>query len=68
MSKPLDVLLQTIRIERLDRLDDPRVKTAPALLQQAAIRDLVRESVLERILEIRIKAGLVEELRSHQVV
>ena len=46
----------------LDGLDDPRVEHPPALLQQAAVGDLVRERVLEGVLEIREEAGLVEEL------
>jgi hypothetical protein len=49
-------------MQRLDRLDEPRVKSASTLLQQAAVRDLVREGVLEGVLEIRIEPGLVEEL------
>ena len=32
------------------------------LLQQAPVRDLVRERVLERVLEVREEARLVEEL------
>ena len=55
-------------MERLDRLDDPRVKLAAALLQQAAVGHLVRERVLERVLEIREEPGLVEELGGLQVV
>ena len=46
MGEPLDLLAEAILVERLDRLDDPRVKLAPALLQQSAVRDLVRERVL----------------------
>ena len=55
-------------MERLDRVDDPRVKLAATLLQQAAVRDLVRERVLEGVLEIRKEPGLVEELGGLQVV
>ena len=50
MGEPLDVLAEAIAVERLDGVDDPRVKLAAALLQQAAVRDLVRERVLEGVL------------------
>jgi hypothetical protein len=49
-------------VERLDRADDPGVQRATTLLQQPAVRDLVRERVLEGVLEIRIEPGLVEKL------
>ena len=49
-------------MEPLDRLHDPRVQRAPALSQEASVRDLVHERVLEGVLEIRIEAGLVQEL------
>jgi hypothetical protein len=68
MGKPLDVLAEAIPVERLDRADDLRVKLAPTLLQQAPVRDLVRERVLEFVLEIGIEPGLVEELGGVQVV
>ena len=53
MGEPLHVLGQAFRVEPLDRLGDPRVKLASALLQEAAVRDLVRECVLEGVLEIQ---------------
>ena len=68
MGEPLDLLAQAIPVERLDRVDDPRVKRAAALLEQTAVRDLVRERVLEGVLEIRIEPRLVEELGGLQVV
>ena len=49
-------------MERLDRVDDPRVQLVPALLQKAAVGDLMRERVLEGVLEIREQAGLVEQV------
>ena len=68
MGEPLDLLAEAIPVERLDRVDDPRVKLAAPLLQQAAVRDLVGERVLEGVLEIREEPGLVEELGGLQVV
>jgi hypothetical protein len=53
MGEPLDLLVETIPVERLDRFDDPRVKISSPLVQQAAIRDLVRERVLEGVFGIR---------------
>jgi hypothetical protein len=44
------------------------VKLAAALEQEAAVRDLVSQRVFEGVLEIRIEPGLVEELRTSQVV
>src|SRR5437899_954767 len=68
MGKRLDLPVEAIPMEHLDRVDDPRVQLAATLLQQAAVRDLVRERVLERILEIRIEPGLVEKLGALQAV
>ena len=62
MGEPLDLLAEAVSVERLDRLDDPRVERAAPLLQQAAVGDLVRERVLEGVLEIREQPRLVEEL------
>ena len=38
MGEPLDLLAEAIAVERLDRVDDARVKLAAPLLQQPAIR------------------------------
>src|SRR4030095_15213627 len=62
MGESLDVLAEALPGKRLDRVQGPRVEIPAALLQQAAVRDLVRERVLERVLEIRKEARLVEEL------
>ena len=55
-------------MERLDRVHDPRVKIPSPLLQEAAVRDLMRERVREGVLEIRIEPGLIDELGGLQVV
>ena len=55
-------------MERLDRLDDPRVKLVAALLQKPAVRDVLGERVREGVLRVRIEPGLVEELGRPQVV
>src|SRR5207245_7231556 len=68
MGEPLDLLAQALPVKRLDRGDDPRVQLAPPLLQESAVRHLVRERVLEGVLGIRIKPGLVEELGALQAI
>ena len=68
MGKRLDLPVEAIPMEHLDRVDDPRVQLAATLLQQAAVRDLVRERVLEGVFEIRKQSGLVNELGGLQVV
>src|SRR5262249_35152846 len=68
MRQTLEVLVEPISIERLDRVHDARVKLAAPLLQQAAIRHFVGERVLEGVLEILIEPGLVEELGGPQAV
>src|SRR5205807_3764437 len=68
MSEPLDLLPETIRIEGLERGDDPRMKPAALLLEQAPVRDVVRERMLEGVLEVRKRSGLIEKLGDLQVV
>src|SRR5262245_13834543 len=62
MGESLGVLAETVPMEGLDRVDEPRVQRAPALQQQATIRDLLRERMLEGVLKIRKQPRLVEEL------
>src|SRR6185369_17434350 len=68
VGEPLDVLTEAIRVERLDRRDDPRMKLLAALLQEPAVRDVLRERVREGVLRVRIEPGLVDELRRPQMV
>src|SRR3712207_5211878 len=49
----LHLLALAVGIERLERLDDPRVQGTPPFLEQAPVGDLVRERVLERVFEVR---------------
>ena len=53
VGQPLDLLGEPVGVESLDRLDDPRVEAAPALLEQAAVGHLVGQGVLEGVLELR---------------
>src|SRR5262249_6536365 len=68
MGEPLHLSAQVILVEPLDRIDDPAVKRSATLAQQSAVRDLVQERMLEGVLEIRIEAGLVQELGGLQGV
>src|SRR6185369_1386944 len=53
MGEALDLLAKAIPVNCLDRVHEQRVKLPSPFLQQAAVRDLVRERVLERVLGIR---------------
>ena len=64
MGQTLQVLGETIAMEPLDRRRDPRVQLTTTLPEHAAVRDLVRQGVLERVLDVRRRARLVEEFRS----
>src|SRR5215472_1359020 len=46
----------------LDRVDDAPVERTAALVEQSAVRDLMGQRVLERVLEIWEQRGLMEEL------
>ena len=67
MRQALDLLREAIGIETLDRFDDRPVERAPPILQHASVRDLVRERVLERVLEVGEKLRLVHELGGLEV-
>src|SRR5262245_53111256 len=62
VGESLGVLLQALAGRPLDRFDDLRVERAAALLQEAAVRDLVRERMLERVLDLGEESRLVQEL------
>ena len=66
--KPLQVLVESSRVEALDHRQHRAVERKPALLEEASIGDLVGERVLERVLEIWIEPGFVEELGGLQMV
>ena len=67
VGQALGVLAQAVPIESLDGRRDRRVNRASAVLQEAAVRHLVRERMLERVLRIGEKARLVEELGGPKV-
>src|SRR6266436_2062720 len=62
MSELLGLLAQAVRVESLDRFNDPGVERAAALAEKSPVGDLVRQRVLEGVLELRKEIGLVQEL------
>ena len=53
MGEQFDLLVEAIVMERLYRLlDDPGMKLAAAILQYAAVRDLLRERVFEAVFQV----------------
>ena len=58
----LDVFGQSIRVRTLDGADDACVQCRAPVLEQRAVRDVVRERVLEGVREVGVEPGLVEEL------
>ena len=64
MRQPLDELLPAFPLPALERVDDPGVERPPLRRQEARVRHLVGQRVLERVLELRGRARLVEELRA----
>src|SRR6266849_7717901 len=62
MCELVDLFGETILVQALDRLDDPRMQRAPRLREESSIRDLVGQGVLEGVLGLRPGARLVEKL------
>jgi hypothetical protein len=68
VGETFDLLGRPFPGQRLEGLDDPGMEHAPSLLEQTAIRDLMREGVREGIFEIRKQPGLVKELGGLEAV
>src|SRR5215475_3640576 len=62
VGEPLDVLRQAAAVNLLDGLDNSGVHRAASLLEQAAVRDLVRERVLEGVFGVGEQPCLVDVL------
>ena len=62
MRQARGVLGEPLRVEPFQRLDDPCVQLAPALVEEAPVRDFLGEGVAERELGLREQACLVQEL------
>ena len=63
VSQPLDMLDQTVPVERLDRIEDPGVEDALPVLEEAPVHHLIGQRMLEGVLGLREEARLVEKLR-----
>jgi len=62
VGEALDLFSETIAIEPLDGVHDPGMQGAASLVEKALIGDLVREGVLEGVLDLGEQARLVDEL------
>ena len=62
----LDELSRAVAELRLDATCDPFVEELAIVAQQAVVRDLLREHVLEDVLEIGVVVALANEVRSGQ--
>jgi hypothetical protein len=67
VGQPLGLLGDAVGSESLDGLGDAGVQGALLVVEQAPVRDVVGERVLEGVLEVRKEPGLVEELCSLKV-
>jgi hypothetical protein len=67
VGQPLGLLDDALGPEPFDGLGDAGMESALPVVEQPLVRRLVREGVLERVLEVRKDPGLVEELRGLQV-
>src|SRR5437016_1428497 len=68
VGEPLGVVGQPVGVDALEGLDDASVQDAAALVEQSAVRDLVRQRVRERVLDLREELRLVDELRGAQAI
>src|SRR5437773_497115 len=66
VGEPFDLLCETVGMQPLDGLHDLAMESAPSLLNEAPISDVVSQRVLERVLEVREKLRLIEELGSRK--
>src|SRR5262249_51753958 len=66
MGEALDLLAKTGPVEGFDRVHEPRMEMPSPLLEQSLIGDLMRQRVLEGVLEVREEPRFVQELRPLQ--
>ena len=67
MGQALHMFHEAVGVAPLDRLHDACVQHPATILQQASVCHLVRQRMLEGVLEIREYAGFVQELSGLQV-
>ena len=61
VRQPFDLVGEAVGIERFDGLHNARVQGSASLLQETAVRHLVRQGVLEGVGQFGEQASLVEE-------
>src|SRR5262249_40069216 len=59
---------EAIAVEGLDCINYPGVQLATLLVKQTAVGHLMSQGVLESVLDIWVKAGLVDEFSALQIV
>ena len=62
VGQPLGLLRHAVGRKPLDRLGNARVQIPPPVLQQALVGHLVRERMLERVLQVREQHRLEQKL------
>ena len=67
VGEQLDLLRAPPAVQPLEGLHDPAVQLPTPVLEEAAVRHLMRQRVLERVLEIGEEMGLVQELGGLEV-
>ena len=67
VTDALDVLAQPIGMESFDGLSYSAMEYPPTLNEERGVRDLISQTMLERVLQIRIEALLVEKLGRPQM-
>src|SRR5260370_16871962 len=66
-SETLDLLTRLVGGPALQRFQNSQVKRHPSLLQEAPVGNLMRQRMLEGVLELREEVRFVEELGSLKV-
>ena len=64
LRQTFDLLCQPVLSERFKGIDDAGMQRPPPLLEEAAVGHLMRQGMLEGILQLREEARLVQELCS----
>ena len=67
IREALDMLGEPVVAVLLDGFEDPRVELPSSRLEQTRVGDLVRQRVLEGVLDVGEEASLIEELDAPQV-
>jgi hypothetical protein len=66
VGQPLGLLGNAFSRESLDRIGNARMQVTPPVLQQPLVRHVVREGMLECVLEVGKEPDLIKKLRGLQ--